>query len=86
MFFQNFGTTWSFLLRSSEVQEPAVRVAFDLTILRTKFVFASILTSCGLILMVLLRFLTFSRTKLRFRFDFDKLKANIVRFASLQRL
>ncbi len=52
-------------------------VSLDLTILRTKFVFASILTSCGLILSVSLRLLTFSRTKLRFRFDFDKLKANI---------
>ncbi len=31
----------------------------------------------------MLRYLTFSRTKLRFCFDLDKLKANIVRFASL---
>jgi hypothetical protein len=47
-------------------------------LLWTKFVFSSILTSCGLILIVSLRFLTFSRTKLCFRFDFDKLKAKIV--------
>ncbi len=67
-------------------RNKAVRFAFDLTILRTKFVYASIMASCGFILIVSLRFLTFSRTKLRFRFDFDKLKVTIVRFASLQRL
>ncbi len=32
--------------------------------------------SCRLILIVSLRYLIFSRTKLRFRFDLDKLKAN----------
>ena len=32
--------------------------------------------SCRLILFVSLRYLIFSRTKLRFRFDLDKLKAN----------
>ncbi len=72
-----------FSLRSSEVQEQAVRFIFDLTKLRTKFDVASILTSCRLILFVSLRYLTFSRTKLRFCFDLDKLKANIVPFASL---
>jgi hypothetical protein len=34
------------------------------------------LKSCRLILFVSLRYLIFSRTKLRFRFDPDKLKAN----------
>jgi hypothetical protein len=62
-----------------------VHFVFDLTIFRIIFVFASILTSCRLILFVLLRYLTFSRTKLRFCFDLDQLKANIVRFASLQK-
>ena len=87
-------------LCSSKILEQPGRFFFDLQKFRNKqfvllsillyfglkFVFASILTSYGLILIVSLRFLTFSRTKLRFRFDFDKLKANIVRFASLQRL
>ncbi len=39
------------------------------TIFRTKFVFASNLTSCRLMLFISLRYLTFSRTKLRFPFE-----------------
>ncbi len=72
-----------FSLRSTEVQEQGVFLVFDLIKLWTKFVFASILTSCRLILFVSLQYLTFSRTKLRFCFNLDKLKANIVHFASL---
>ncbi len=71
------------MLRSSEVQGQAVRFVFDLTKLRIKFVFASILTSCRLILFVSLRYLTFSRTKLPVCFNLDNLKANIVRFPLL---
>ncbi len=41
------------------------------------------MTSCRLILFVSLRYLNFSRKKLRFCIDLDKLKANIVCFASL---
>ncbi len=72
-----------FSLRSSEVQDQAVCFVFDLIKLWTKFIFASILTSCRLILFVSLQYLTFSRTKLRFCFNLDKLKANIFHFASL---
>ncbi len=35
-------------------------------------------------LFVSLRYLTFSRTKLGFRFDLDKLKANFVRFKIIE--
>jgi hypothetical protein len=53
------------------------------TVLLSQFVFASILKSCMLVLFVSLRYWTFPRMKLRFRFDLDKLKANTVRFASI---
>ncbi len=56
-FLPNSGTTWTFSLRSSEVQGQAIRFVFYLIKLRTKFIFASILKSCNLILFVSLRYL-----------------------------
>ncbi len=51
-FFQNFGTTWTFSIWSYEFKEQAIRFVFDLSELRTYFIFASILTSWRLILCV----------------------------------
>ncbi len=42
-----------------------------------------ILTSCRLILIVCLQYLTFWRMKLHYRLDLDKLKTNIFRFATI---
>ncbi len=79
----------------SKLLEQPGRFRYDLQKFRDKqfvsfsillfFGLNSFLLRCLLKLFVSLRYFTFSRTKLHFRFDLDKLKANIGHFTSLQR-